>query len=48
VLYADTSLLQASDARAQAQVEAARAAVAAYKALGGGWRPDAPAQIAKR
>lgn len=48
VLYADTSLLQASDARAQAQVEAARAAVAAYKALGGGWRPDAPAQLAKR
>ncbi len=48
VLYADSSLLQASDARAQAQVEAARAAVAAYKALGGGWRPDAPAQIAKR
>lgn len=48
VLYADASLLQASDARAQAQAEAARAVVAAYKALGGGWRPDAPAQIAKR
>ena len=48
VLYADASLLQASDARAQAQTEAARAAVAAYKALGGGWRPDAPAQIVQR
>lgn len=48
VLYADASLLQASDARAQAQTEAARAAVAAYKALGGGWRPDAPAQVAGR
>ncbi|SAI37832.1 outer membrane efflux protein [Bordetella ansorpii] len=41
VLYADASLLQASDQRAQAQVDAARAAVAAYKSLGGGW--DAPA-----
>ncbi len=48
VLYADATLLQASDARAQAQAETARAAVAAYKALGGGWRPDAPARIAKR
>jgi len=48
VLYADASLLQASDDRAQAQAETARAAVAAYKALGGGWRPDAPAQIATR
>lgn len=48
VLYADASLLQASDDRAQAQAETARAAVAAYKALGGGWRPDTPAQVATR
>ncbi|MEJ2802555.1 efflux transporter outer membrane subunit [Comamonadaceae bacterium PP-2] len=41
VLRADETLLQASDARAQAQTEAARAAVAAYRALGGGWQPPA-------
>ena len=40
VLQADENLLRASDAQAQAQTESARAAVAAYKALGGGW--DAP------
>ena len=39
VLQADDRLLQASDLRAQAQTEAARAAVAAFKALGGGWQP---------
>ena len=39
VLNADQSLLQTADARAQAQTESARAAVAAYKALGGGWEP---------
>lgn len=39
VLHADETLLQASDARAQAQTEAARAAIAAFKALGGGWQP---------
>ncbi|WP_369943474.1 efflux transporter outer membrane subunit [Xanthomonas medicagonis] len=39
VLHADASLLQASDARAQAQTESARAAVAAFRALGGGWQP---------
>lgn len=38
VLQADDNLLRASDARAQAQVEAARAAVAAFRALGGGWQ----------
>ncbi|WP_369936737.1 efflux transporter outer membrane subunit [Xanthomonas tesorieronis] len=38
VLHADASLLQASDARAQAQTESARAAVAAFRALGGGWQ----------
>ncbi|QDH65345.1 efflux transporter outer membrane subunit [Pseudomonas azotoformans] len=40
VLHADETLLQASDARAQAQTESARAAVAAFKALGGGWQPS--------
>lgn len=39
VLHADESLLQVSDARAQAQTESARAAVAAFRALGGGWQP---------
>ncbi|MEE9928734.1 efflux transporter outer membrane subunit [Microvirgula aerodenitrificans] len=38
VLQADESLLRASDAQAQAQTESARAAVAAFKALGGGWQ----------
>lgn len=38
VLQADESLLRASDARAQAETESARAAVAAFKALGGGWQ----------
>jgi NodT family efflux transporter outer membrane factor (OMF) lipoprotein len=39
VLQADENLLRASDMRAQAQTESARAAVAAFKALGGGWQP---------
>ncbi|MDR3409956.1 MAG: TolC family protein [Formivibrio sp.] len=39
VLQADDNLLRASDMRAQAQTESARAAVAAFKALGGGWQP---------
>ncbi|TDN69228.1 TolC family protein [Paraburkholderia sp. BL10I2N1] len=39
VLQADESLLRASDERAQAKTESARAAVAAFKALGGGWQP---------
>lgn len=39
VLLADESLLRTSDARAQAQAESARAAVAAFRALGGGWEP---------
>ena len=38
VLRADEKMLQISDARAQAQAESARAAVAAFKALGGGWQ----------
>ena len=40
MLDADGNLLQARDAKAQAQTEAARAAVASFRALGGGW--DAP------
>lgn len=40
VLNADTNLLQVRDAKAQAQTEAARAAIASFRALGGGW--DAP------
>jgi NodT family efflux transporter outer membrane factor (OMF) lipoprotein len=39
VLRADDTLLRTADARAQAQTDVARAAVAAYKALGGGWEP---------
>jgi NodT family efflux transporter outer membrane factor (OMF) lipoprotein len=38
VLQADENLLRASDMKAQAQTESARAAVAAFKALGGGWQ----------
>ncbi|WP_150117309.1 TolC family protein, partial [Xanthomonas phaseoli] len=38
VLNADDSLLRASDAQAQARTEAARSAVATFKALGGGWQ----------
>lgn len=37
VLYADQSLLFARDQKVQAQAEAARAAISAFKALGGGW-----------
>ncbi|WP_460483541.1 efflux transporter outer membrane subunit [Comamonas humi] len=48
VLQADESLLRASDARVQSQAESARAAVAAFKALGGGWQPDAPAAVASK
>src|SRR5881409_4001558 len=40
VLDADTNLLQVRDAKAQAQTEVARAAIASFRALGGGW--DAP------
>ncbi len=41
VLQADENLLRASDARAQAETEAARAAIFSFKALGGGWQPPA-------
>jgi len=37
VLHADENLLKISDAKAQAQAQSARAAVATFKALGGGW-----------
>lgn len=37
VLHADENLLRTSDAKVQAQIESARSAVAAFKALGGGW-----------
>ena len=48
VLHADENLLRAADEKAQAQTESARAAVAAFKALGGGWQPQAPEAIAAR
>jgi NodT family efflux transporter outer membrane factor (OMF) lipoprotein len=48
VLHADETLLQTADARAQAQTDLARATVAAYKALGGGWNPEAGASRADR
>ncbi|OLU13227.1 RND transporter [Pseudomonas sp. PA1(2017)] len=40
VLNADQTLLRARDARAQAQIESARAGIAAYRALGGGWNSE--------
>lgn len=40
VLHNDETLLQISDARAQTQTESARAAVATFRALGGGWQPS--------
>ncbi|WP_321851952.1 TolC family protein [Pseudomonas paraveronii] len=42
VLNADENVLAASDGRAQAQTESARAAVATFKALGGGWQHETP------
>lgn len=39
VLQADDNVLRATDAQVQAQTESARAAVAAFRALGGGWQP---------
>ena len=44
VLDADGNLLQLRDGKAQAQTEAARAAIASFRALGGGW--EAPMQAA--
>jgi outer membrane protein TolC len=37
VLDADGNLLQVRDAKALAQTEASRAAIASFRALGGGW-----------
>jgi outer membrane protein TolC len=42
VLDADTRLLDTRDARAQVQTEAVRAAIASFRALGGGWDADMP------
>lgn len=47
VLRAEESVLRMADARAWAQAESARAAVAAFKAMGGGWQPE-PATLALR
>ncbi|PWW10657.1 efflux transporter outer membrane subunit [Mangrovibacter plantisponsor] len=48
VLHNDETLLQASDARAQAQTESARAAVAAFRALGGGWQSSLSGEVANK
>jgi len=40
VLDADSRLLSTRDARARAQTEAARAAIASFRAIGGGWNAD--------
>lgn len=48
VLQADDNLLRASDGQVQAQTESARAAVAAFKALGGGWQPTGPEAVVSR
>ncbi|MEO6291685.1 MAG: TolC family protein [Burkholderiaceae bacterium] len=48
VLHADENLLRAADTRAQAQTESARAAVAAFKALGGGWQPRESEEVASK
>ncbi len=48
VLQADQRVLGASDALAQAQTDAARAAVAAFKALGGGWQSSEVGAVASK
>jgi NodT family efflux transporter outer membrane factor (OMF) lipoprotein len=48
VLQADESMLRAADAQAQAKTESARAAVAAFKALGGGWQPNESEELASK
>jgi len=48
VLQADENLLRASDAQAQAQTESALAAVATFKALGGGWQTNPSDTVAAR
>lgn len=42
VLDADSHLLETRDAKAQAQTETARAAIASFRALGGGWEAAQP------
>jgi NodT family efflux transporter outer membrane factor (OMF) lipoprotein len=44
VTDADRELLRAADALAAARADEARAAVAVYRALGGGWSPASPTQ----
>ncbi|MCC8401639.1 efflux transporter outer membrane subunit [Paraburkholderia sp. MMS20-SJTN17] len=51
VLHANETLLEAADARAQAQTGSARAAISTFKALGGGWDPaslDAQKSLSSR
>ncbi len=48
VLQADENLLRARDMQVQARTESARAAVAAFKALGGGWQPSNAGALAYR
>ncbi|MBA1380363.1 efflux transporter outer membrane subunit [Pseudomonas brassicacearum] len=48
VLNADETLLRTSDTRAQARTESARAAVAAFRALGGGWQSPGEGPLATR
>ncbi len=45
---ADRNLLAASDELVRARADADRAAVAAYRALGGGWRMAGPVKVATR
>jgi outer membrane protein TolC len=47
VLQADDGPLRASDTRVQASTKATRAAIAAFKALGGSWRA-APTTLAQQ
>ncbi|WP_010543603.1 efflux transporter outer membrane subunit [Sphingomonas elodea] len=46
VLDADQRLLATRDARAQAETAATRAAIASFRALGGGWSPPEPVATA--
>ncbi|CAD1786917.1 efflux transporter outer membrane subunit [Xanthomonas euroxanthea] len=46
VLNADDTLLRASDAQVQARTDAARSAVATFRALGGGWQSSAAEAVA--
>lgn len=48
VLQADENLLRASDEQVQAQAESARAAVGAFKALGGGWESSKSEAVASK